>query len=338
MPCVRFFLDKLDSHVQGREEDDLRTVIQTAAVLSTIANFVAGRQAPRFVAQTLRLGSIMLTSDEDLVQQWGALLVAEILGSIAVDDAENQSIIVQLREQLLVMIESSSVETRATSVYALSRWVRDVVDLDATLALTHHLVCRARHDASPIVRKELMRLFRHVLRHGGPWTTIALWAHLTEGVAEQLPEEKETCLETIFRAGQKIGCTEEDYTRMCRLGEMIGMIAVMRHDPDKRVADLARKSLIILSADLERCAESAVWSEIYGAAFTSTPDGIRWNSGLVTALKAACVSFLDDWDQRIARRGEIEREDLNNELFETSKLSLQAHLAVSRHVRSTELR
>ena len=334
VPAVKFFLEQIERNLSGPIGRSERVVIQSAAVLSTIAKFVAGRQAPRFVKRTLFSASLMLKSNEGLMQQWGALLVAEVKGSIVDGGGENEELIEILKHQLLGLIESSSVETRASAVYALGRWinasaVRDISSLTATLDLTDRLAKHASRDGSVVVRKEIARLFRRVLASGGIWTTFTFWVYLLQGATRVIPSEKQSCMRLMGEAARQISLQEEQQKRMVRLTVLIKVLHTLRRDPDRRVVKLVTDTVSFLVAGLRAYAVADDWEHIAKVAFSEASVETAWTPEVLAAVQVTGTRLLDDWHRRMASELSSEKYEPSHELFEKSKLSLQVYLGVS---------
>jgi regulator-associated protein of mTOR len=337
VPCVRFFLDSLENHLDDTNANATRTVIQTAAVLSTIANYVAGRAAPRFVARTLRLSSTMLKSEAVLVQQWGALLIAEVIGSISLDKSDNVDIIESLKTQLLELIRSESVESRATAVYALTRWisaeaVKDVTGLDHALQLVLEIIHHARADGSALVRKELVRLFQRVLQAGGAWTTLTFWVYMMQQVMQVSLEERSACNEAIRAVGRASEIAPEQQRYLHQLDTIIRTYEVLRLDPDVRVAELVMSHLRLLTGEFRNYVAKGQWDGIFSAVFPDVPNVASWTPDQCDAIRGAGLKLVEGWSKYVANSSTKGTTAFNNELFEKSKLSLQAYLGVGHAV------
>lgn len=333
VPAVEFFIRHLEENIDEQISGDKGVVVQSAAVLSTIAKFVAGRQATRLVTRSLRSAAAMLSSRDELVQQWGALLIAEVKGSIVDVDAEEDELIESLKLQLLGLGESDIVETRVSAVYALARWIsaspiRDIVSLGPMLDLTHQLATQARNDGSAVVRKELARLFHRVLLRGGVWTTFTIWVYILQSAIRDIPSEKARCLTLMAEAGKKTGLTADQQSQMFRLTELIRLLGTLRQDPDRRVATLVSDSLSTLTADLRMHVQEKAWDAVFKIGFPSGPAEEGWTLESLASLKTAGLAFLADWDRRMAAEPGRVGDMPSQELFEKSKLSLQAYLAV----------
>jgi regulator-associated protein of mTOR len=334
VPCVKFFLDSLEDHLIIGGQESIRTVIQTAAILSTIANFVAGRAAPRFVARTLRLSSTMLNSGNSLVQQWGSLLVAGVMGSISRTKGDNQVIIDEVRAQLLGLVSSEIVETRAAAVHALIRWipampVTNIIDLESALQLVGRLVPHAKADGAAVVRKELVRLFSRVLHAGGAWTTLILWIYFVERAMRSMPAEKVACQSAVKAIASVAQISPDSQQLLYCLTDIIKAYDVLRLDPNEGVAKLVQGDLRRITGKLESYAGLEQWDGILNAAFPSSIEHRHWTLEQVQAIKNAGGRFLEEWWRRDVLPCVEEGSELNHELFEISKLSLQVYLGVS---------
>lgn len=334
VPAVKFFLEHLERNLDEQAGASQHVAIQSAAILSTIAQFVTGRQAPRFVRRNSRSASVMLKSTENLVQQWGALLIAEVKGSIKHEYAENKETMDTVKDLLISLTGSESIETRASAVYALSRWVtvtpvRDIMCLEKALEMTHKLVDQQYRDASLLVRKELVRLFRRVLMAGGIWTTLVIWICLLQKAIIDIPSERAPCEALMAETADRITLKPEQQKQVGRLTKLVRVLLVSRRDPDGQVAMIASKAIISAAADLRTYDKEGVWD---GLLVREMPIGAkqnRWTPELLVSIKAVGAAFLDDWDRRMADETVAVDDRPSTELFERSKLSLQVYLAVS---------
>ncbi|ORY31945.1 raptor N-terminal caspase like domain-domain-containing protein [Naematelia encephala] len=320
VPSVKFFLDGLEQHlgVDVYDQSTTRRVTQLAAVLSAIANFVAGRQASRFLTRTLSLGSIMLKSEEYLIGQWGALLVAEVLGSIEHTEDTHRETLDMIQNRLLSMVESSSVETRAASIYALSRRIpshilSDITHLEATLGIADKLAVHATLEGSAIVRKELVRLFDRVLHAGGKWSsfTVLIWA--LELAKLNRPQDLDRVNQLILETERKIGLTAVSKRCVLILKSILLVLQAYSSDPDRTIEKLVLKLLLVrlTALGLGTRPEIAI--------------AVLRGQQPVEDLEQAAVILVNSW---AAWEGERDGDlkGFNNELFERSKRSLHVYL------------
>ncbi|ORX34568.1 hypothetical protein BD324DRAFT_583305 [Kockovaella imperatae] len=325
VPCVRFFLDSLEEHLNGQPT----IVIQASAVLATIANFVAGRKAPRFTTRTLKAASGMIQHEDGLVQQWGALLAAEVLGSIEKASEVDKDTVLQLKGQLIAMAHSQAVEARATAVYALSRLIdthprTSMFDLVPSLDMVAPLINPALSEGSALVRKELVRLFSRILHAGGKWTLFAWIVVLLEQASDQLPEEKEACAAFVATASKRFGSGHSLRMPLARLASHARALRALLFDAHPSLAALVRQILRSEYDKLKRLFGSA-WETVLQVALPIRPRK-GWTADLATYVRQAGERLLDKWDTDLAGQSGL---SLNNELFERSKHSLHAYLAVS---------
>ena len=328
VPCVKFFLDSLEEHMQ---DDQPTIVVQTSAVLATIANFVAGRRAPRFTNRTLKTASEMIKHEQGLVQQWGALLAAEVMGCI--DEASEVEMVDTLKVQLVTMSASPLVEARATAVYALARVVSseprtDLFDLVPTLELVAPLVNPSLSEGSALVRTELVRLFHRILHAGGRWSMFAVIVVLLEQGSDQLPEEKEACAAFVAGAGNKFGPNHGLRLPCARLASLLRAVRALLFDPHPTLARSVRQKLEGEYDKVKAFFHPILWTDVVGESLPQRQGHGRWTSALVAEVRRAGDKLLEQWDQPdLGRSAGI---PLNKELFEHSRHSLHAYLAVSR--------
>ncbi|KAK4689091.1 regulatory associated protein of mTOR, partial [Tremellales sp. Uapishka_1] len=330
VPCVRFFLDNLEIHLDQGERG-INTVIQTTAILSTIANFVAGRQAPRFVAGTLEMASGMLKRQENLVQQWGAILAAEVVGSITGSYSEEE-LLKRVEVQLFGQLDSDIVETRATAVYALNRWVsrfqiQDVLEMRPSLDLGCKFLEQVRLDASPLVRKEIANLFERILRRGGVWTTLAIWTCFLQDALKDVPRAAPELTGFLRDMGAQMDIDANRYQALALLSRLFRVFGGLRNDPGRKVSSMINSSLRVLTNDLRTYTDARKWGRIFQTAFPGDQHEERWTEELCEALRQAGESLAKEWIQRRAVKP-TERIEPNSNLFEKTKLSLQYYLAM----------
>ncbi|WVQ80742.1 hypothetical protein IAT38_002847 [Cryptococcus sp. DSM 104549] len=381
VPAVQFFLnaleelleqdDRMPSPGSGSPDDangdharglGVAPTVQTAAVLATIANFVAGRSAPRFVHRTLVLSSTMLCSPTDLVRQWGALLVAEVLGSL--DKPADTRITESIKGELLRMVESGSVEIRAAGVYALTRWVGDSsTGMDGwsnkewgeTLGLVDALVRHSKSEGSPLVRRELARFFIRMLQSGGGLTALSLFTHILQQAIKSLPQCRERVASTLKELGAAAGVTTQDTARAKTIKSIFGSVCVFRIDPDLVVVRLVSeplKEMVLMlggataspvDTEPEKMGDAKMWELIFGATFPSAAGGDEtiWSEEMVDVvlgsrdrirrLWTTKTGAVDKGKSKAGKKGHNKEgpqiKKLNNDLFERTKVALQAYLA-----------
>ena len=328
VPCVRFFLDSLEENL---DRVDCKTiVIQTSAVLATIANFVAGRKAPRFSTRTLKTSVKMMQSDDGLVQQWGALLVAEVLGCID-QSSEVDPELISTKAQLVSMTISETVESRATAVYALSRLVprQSVGDLKALaplLEMVQPLVDRTSSEGSALVRKELARLFHRILHASSKWAAFAYIVVMLEHGSIQLPEEKEACAAFVVEAGKTFGQNHGLRIPCGRLAAIVRVVDSLQRDLLPSVSGLARAAAHEQVSRIKHFADDSLEMKTWEALSTLRREQ-DWTTGLVREVRETGRHLLRKWEGSSPQ----DLLPLNNELFERSKQSLRAYLSVRRN-------
>ena len=333
VPSVLFFLEALERLVDENDPGSKQPITQTAAVLDTIANYVAGRQAPRFVRRTLTLSGKMLDSDHKLIKQWGALLVAEVLASIKHAEEDVRTETAALQQQLLRMIGSSSVEDRATTIYALSRWMEptakhSILDIVPHLDLASKIVAHAKTDGSGLVRKEIARLLQRVLIAGGRWTKLVLWLFINDRAILAEPKSRTMLEDAVLSMKTRIVIDEERKACMIQLYDIIRTCDTLRTDPNTRVRELTNDNLKWILGFLRPYTTQTDFDDLVRMAFP-LPGWIDMESfragNMARAVKFIVERLVDDWQNK---RPIEARKSESNELFEQSKFSLQAYLAV----------
>jgi regulator-associated protein of mTOR len=333
LKSVKFFLDHLDKNLTAPEgEEDQQIIVQTAAILATVANHVGGRSAPFFVAQTLRLAGLMLEYSDGLVQQWGSLLVAEITGSLegAIDDEENKT----LKRQLLGLVENESVDTRATAIYALARRIpvkpaKDITELADAVSLTALLLPLAQTDGSPIVRKEIVGISRRLLTNACSWTTLILIIYALQLAVTQLPEHISVCEELMGDLGDDINIQQEQKQLLFGLSDILKRLTILQHDPDMRVVKVTYALISKMVGQLKPYMAEAEFGPIFDATFPAYSQKPVWTIEMINVLSKAGKELIANWDSSLGKKNDLFECAVNNDLFETSKMSLQDHLSVS---------
>ena len=207
--------------------------------------------------------------------------------------------------------------------------VRDIVSLSTTLDLTHRLAHQARRNGSPLVRKELARLFHRVLTSGSAWTSYTIWVYLLQRAALQMSSEEDECMALMAQVGSKTSLEPEQHRHMLRLCELVKVLHLLCRDPTPRVRKLVCDALSALAVDLRMRMEEGMWDRIVEADCPGASVGNGWTVELMEAVKKAGIAFLEDWDQ-LMNVDPVEVRDVpSKELFERSKMSLQEYLAVS---------
>jgi regulator-associated protein of mTOR len=334
LATVKFFLDHLDTNLTVKAgEENRQIIVQTAAILATIANHVGGRSAPYFVARTLRLAGMMLDRSDDLAQQWGALLIAEITGSLegAVEDEANRA----LKKGLLGLVEDESVDTRATAVYALARRIpikpaQDIRELSDAVELTTLLLPLAQADGSPIVRKETVGISRRLLTNACCWTTLVLIIHGLQLAVASLPAHERACQQLMVDLANAINIRPQQREMLFGLSDILQKLCVLQHDPDMRVVKVTYSLITKMVAELKPFMTEDEFEAIFQAMFPPCSTTPVWSIQMVEVLKQAGLQLTADWSERVGKKtGLFEEDAVNNDLFETCKMSLQDHLSVS---------
>ena len=332
-PSVSFFLDALERHLGECGADARRAVCQTAAVLSTITNYVNGRSSPRFVARTLTLGSKMLGGDNGLVAQWGALLIAQVLDSIHgtnSDASDAEEILELLQEQLLEMINSPTVENRASAIYALGRWIdkdqaTDLGRLESQLELTLKIEPHCQSEGSALVRKTIVRLLGRILSRAGRWSKLVLWRFLVKAAVLEHTQRKGELHALCEGVDQVISTTEHQEVVLTKLEILFQALERLRLDPNQRLANLVNEQLETHVQAFKPLVSEGEYARLLS---TFLPDGDRhWNDQAVDLLVSLGGALMANWIQLAGQVAPKPADD--NEFFQRSKISLQAYLAVS---------
>lgn len=333
LKSVKFFLDHLDKNLNASKgEEDRQIIVQTAAILATVANHVGGRSPPFFVAQTLRLAGLMLDYPNGLVQQWGSLLIAEITGSLegAIDDEENK----KLKKQLLGLVENESVDTRATAIYALARRIpikpaKDITELAEAVSLTALLLPLAQTDGSPIVRKEIVGISRRLLTNACSWTTLILLIYALQLAVTQLPEHVSVCEELMGDLGDDIHIRQDQKQLLFGLSDILKRLTILQHDPDLRVVKVSYALISKMVGQLKPYMTETEFGPIFENTFPAFSHKSNWTVEMINTLKKAGKELIANWELTAGKKNDLFECAVNNDLFETSKMSLQDHLSVS---------
>lgn len=331
---------------------NLVPTVQIAAVLSTIANFVVGRSAPRFVSRSLNMANIMLHSSCDLIRQWGALLAAEVLGSLSISDEERLS--EELKGELLRMVDSGNVENRAAGIYALSRWLPvgdewGASELEGILELSDHLVKHSKVEGSPLVRRELAEVFIQILKSAKGFTAMALWTQLLGYALDARRQDISVAEKAIINLGMNLKMAPKQKLLLNRIAAILSAVCVQRYDPDPMVAKIVHQPLckaldMLRSQSQESKKDANVWSEIQSATFLSSKNKPEWTNEMFETILAAServkelyqgTSSGNDPCRFTAERPQHAKEAksrkrVNHGLFERNKRALQAHITQAR--------
>lgn len=371
VPAVKFFLDTLQENLahdelsagsgdtspgtqEGRSNFTLVPTVQIAAVLSTIANFVDGRSARRFVSRSLNMANIMLHSSRDLIRQWGALLIAEVLGSF--NKPDDESVIEELKEELLRMVDSGNVEIRAAGVYALSRWLPVGVewcasDLEDILQLSDHLVKQSRVEGSPLVRRELAEVFIQILKSAKGFTAIALWTQLLGYALDARPQDKSVAERTIKMLGVSLQVTPRQKLLIDRIAAILCAVCVQQYDPDPMIIKVVHQPMcraveMLRSQSRESKKDDTIWSEIQSVTFPYN-GGLKnkpeWTDEMFETILTADKRVKELFQGTSSMNDRCEftvekprypktaksRKRVNHDLFKRTKGTLQAHITVS---------
>nr|XP_018262917.1 uncharacterized protein I303_04406 [Kwoniella dejecticola CBS 10117]OBR85075.1 hypothetical protein I303_04406 [Kwoniella dejecticola CBS 10117] len=357
---VKFFLDALEDNLikdvedddPAQEEERISLIIQNAAVLSTISSFVKGRKAPRFVVKTLSMSGIMLRSNTELVKQWGALLIAEVLGSL--DQPEDKSLIGGLRENLVMMVKSNSVETRATAIYALQQWIPvrklagipDDDELKVTLAIVSELLEYSDYEGSPLVRRELARMYIRVLKVADGYATLALSIWILQQGVKVVNEKRTEVQAAITSVGRILGIKQEHMNMLRTLQKLIQAVKTFNTDPDDLVCRIVSKRTNKMFRMLAIRDEHSTIGEDDAAGekqmgLPGQGRGAEWTNELLDVILQAKDNVLrvlvetrkadKDEPQNDLRKAKKDKsKKFSNELFERTKLVLQSYLTAGR--------
>lgn len=336
---------------EDRSDSTLVPTIQIAAVLSTIANFVAGRSALRFVSRSLNMANIMLHSSHDLIRQWGALLTAKVLGSF--NKPDDESVIEELKVELLRMVDSGNVGNRAAGVYALSRWLPvgvewDASDLEGILQFSDHLIKQSRVEGSPLVRRKLAEVFIQILKSSKGFTVIAIWAQLLGYALDARPQDRSVAEKTIKMLGVSLKVTPAQKLLIDRIAAILCAVRVQQYDPDPMVVKAVHQPLcqtvdMLRSRSRESKKDDTIWSEIQSVTFPcneALKNKQEWTDEMFERLLAADervkelfqgTSSMDDHcgftveKPRYPKKAKS-RKRVNHNLFERTKGALKAHI------------
>lgn len=315
--AIVFFLHHLEV---GLDDGDNVKVVECAAVLCTIINYITKRPAQAFLLRSLGLALQMLDHPAGLIQQWGALLSAELLHGLEIDREASSDILEALQRRLMALVSDRTVETRAAMLYAL-RWFfrcQPQTDLSACqtqLNLIDQLLPQAATDAAIQVRQEMYILLQHVLVGAGKWATVALWLYQAQHVRGR-DDEIVSAVENIK---ETTGIDESNVDYIIILLGVVKMVDIYSLDPEMSVASVAQECLA-------RCQKAAGWFET--DKLLSIQE-IRDGQGIDRLLEAG-TSIGENWENgqmsdsiiRVGAKG------ANQDLFKMSRLSLRAYLAV----------
>lgn len=353
---LKFFLDCLERRLvaessdlfgtdtQTREMEDDTIIIKIAVILATIAPHVSDDQAGVFTTRSLQLVSLMLERHRQLVKQWGGMLLGEILDASAGLQASragdgvrapvDTESLVMLETQLLALIESHNVETRAAAVYGLSRriplaTISDIVELQEAATLATSLLPLARTDGSPLVRKEVVGVFRRLLANAGIWTTLILVIYSLQLALYANAKYRPAFRQLMDEIGRSIDLKSQQRELMFTLTNILEVFTVLQHDPDARVVNVTYSLLKGMMDELQPFLAKDEWEGVFEATFPPSLVTPKWTDELVAALTRVAKELICDWKKRLGKDTSLKKGAVNHDLFETSRLALQEHIEVS---------
>jgi regulator-associated protein of mTOR len=326
---IILFISHLEDNLQNRSEDNTTCIIQNAAVVATAVAALPETLSADQLCHSLELAYLMLQDEHSLVQQWGALLTAEILGSTPRLAETCHEATEDLREQLSELLASKIVETRTTAVYALSRWIPSVPvnnasDLKEALGIATQVMDFAAGDAALLMRKELVHLFAQVLHAVGHWATLALWIYIVDDAIKRLPTEMTTSKAKELLLGLHLA--DESHRALVDLKKVLAALEYLHRDPDHQISSLAETQLQQLGEALRGTVPRSDWDQIMVTTLPGNGASGEWQPDLVTQVIGAGGRLVKDWsNKRIVNK----EKRHNSQLFLRSKLSLQAYINVS---------
>jgi hypothetical protein len=326
---IILFINHLEDNLQNRSEDNTTCTIQNAAVVATAVAVSPDTLSADQLCLSLELAYLMLQDEHSLVQQWGALLTAEILGSTPRLAEKCHEATDDLKEQLSELLTSKIVETRTTAVYALSRWIPSVpinnaLELKESLGIATQVMDFAAGDAALLMRKELVHLFAQVLHAAGQWATLALWISIMDDGNKRLPSETTTHKAKELLMGLTL--SQEAHRALVGLKKALAALEYLHRDPDQQISSLAETQLQQLGEALRDTVPISHWNQIMATTFPGQGVPGKWEPDLVTQAIGIGERLVKDWDDKIIVKMEKRH---NSQLFMRSKLSLQAYINVS---------
>ncbi|WWC89265.1 uncharacterized protein L201_004186 [Kwoniella dendrophila CBS 6074] len=371
--------DQTDLNDVEEDEDEvvvlerLNLIIQNSVVLSTIANFLTVHhgtinmdhiKVSRFVLKTLSMSGIMLNSSHELVKQWGALLNAQVLALNSTNsefskdgnpkEGDGFEMIANLKENLLGMVKSSTVETRASAVYALIRWIPvhdktsllntktegkgtgNMEGIQSSLEIVEQLVRLSSGEGSPLARRELSRIFIIFVEILGEYTDLALWIWILQHSIKNLPNKRKEVEGLIAEIGRKIGIQQKQLDIIKVLQRVVDAIIVFAQDADHEIVKIVKQPLIDLFISITPSEKehdikpSSIFNLAHGTDATGSAESL-WTEELLDVMMNLKEHLLEKWGQGANRKdskGIYRGKSLryNNELFERSRSVLQSYL------------
>jgi hypothetical protein len=332
---IKLFLSSLEQNLKKRTEDNGTIIIQAAAILATIISFLGQETAPGFLHDMLQLAYLMLQDPNSLVQQWGAILSAELLPALGSSQEEKRDVLRNLEKQLFVLVDSSVVENRASAIYALSRWTPTVPtnkleNLGPSLNIAKQLLHLADDDASILVRKEVIHLLSQLLHAAGKWSILSTWIYLMEAAIVSLPSEAETILGVIKDSSRTLKLSPEQRKMILTLHSIILTLVKLQQNPDCLISSLASKPMEGIAKKLQGDIQNARWSSVLHAGFHIKDEDAPWDiDGLQVIQQAGDIILKNMLDA--ADNNDLDKTPSkpNSDLFVRTKLALQAYISVS---------
>ncbi|KAL7421958.1 hypothetical protein Q5752_003730 [Cryptotrichosporon argae] len=320
LPAIAFFLQDLDGKLEDKNGDGCNPVpvVQAASVLSSIA----GRRCDDTLGvRCLDLGTRMLLHPQELVQQWGALLVAQVLKHGAHLGASPR-----LYEQLLDRMTNGGAETRAASVYALLCFVpvnnqHGLVALGPALTMASRVVAEVDREASPLVRKQLAMLAGAVVGAAGHYSALALLIHWISRAVEQSADRNEDAkhrLRDVQQALADAGVAQ----CMPALVDVVAAVATLHGDSSAEVAETVYGCWTWMASLLQP--HLAAGPKANEALSVSSAEPGQMRSDFLDDLCAAASSVAAN--DLTGVTGAASQKVPGQDLFETSILALRAYL------------
>lgn len=292
-------------------------VIECAAILCTIISHITKRKALKFLDRCLDLSMRMLDQQHALIQQWGALLCAELLHGLDIDEKEHQASLENMQQKLLSLVKDRTVETRAAMLYALRWWFKMKVQTDLTqlkdqLHLASLLLPQSATDAAIQVRQEMYVLLQHVLVASGRWAAMALWLYQAQQAVLYDGNRAREVVNMIGRLKAVSGINADNFAYMAILMQVVKMVDVYSKDPEVSVAEMAQ-GCVLRCKQLSKALES---------------DMGRVELPCISVLLRDAERLIEVWPSMEGTAISSSLAESNQDLFKLSRLSLRAYLAV----------
>jgi hypothetical protein len=129
--------------------------------------------------------------------------------------------------------------------------------------------------------------------------------------------------------GDDINIQQEQKQLLFGLSDILKRLTILQHDPDMRVVKVTYALISKMVGQLKPYMAEAEFGPIFDATFPAYSQKPVWTIEMINVLSKAGKELIANWDSSLGKKNDLFECAVNNDLFETSKMSLQDHLSVS---------